>query len=406
MAARHGISRTKGPGVMRIFIEPTEPLLFRTGRSFDAGESNFAESIFPPTPETMQGALRAMIATHSTHMSREMSLAARFETDTLIDLIGNYRVGYGRFRITGLTVGRLNNDNTFERLFPAPAHLIQVKFKGDERPAIVRLKPAPRPSVKSNMPADMQFLILSDSDNKDLDGRPKSLGWLTEHDLRIALEAQSDLSQIKPVISRDIYQQEARLGIGMDNRTKTTQEGFLYQAQMIRMVRDNDHIYGFVADMRLARKSAHQEFTDDSQTQKELGLPTSGWLTLGGEQRAAHFTVLDTEPADQHNSLEQSKLGRFVYLATPAHFIGGWRPPENRFDSSNKLIAAAINRAESIGGWELNPHHAGGKGKTTRRCVPAGSVYFFDKPVSVTQPLTEYGWQIGYGIAYTGDYES
>ena len=48
---------------MRIFLEPTEPLLFRTGRSFDAGESGFAETLFPPTPETLQGAIRAAIAT-------------------------------------------------------------------------------------------------------------------------------------------------------------------------------------------------------------------------------------------------------------------------------------------------------------------------------------------------------
>jgi hypothetical protein len=43
-------------------------------------------------------------------------------------------------------------------------------------------------------------------------------------------------------------------------------------------------------------------------------------------------------------------------------------------------------------------------GKAIRRCVPAGSIYFFDKSVSVIQPLTEYGWQIGYGIAYAGEW--
>src|SRR6266516_3871837 len=136
MAARHGISRTKGPGVMRIFIEPTEPLLFRTGRSFDAGESNFAESIFPPTPETMQGALRATIVAHTSLVDSKMGMAARFGTATITNLIGD-QSGYGRFRITGLTVGRIKNDNTIERLFPAPAHLIQVRFKESEKPTIV-----------------------------------------------------------------------------------------------------------------------------------------------------------------------------------------------------------------------------------------------------------------------------
>jgi CRISPR-associated protein Cmr3 len=52
---------------MRIFIEPVEPLLFRTGRPFVAGEYNFAASLFPPTPETLQGALRAAIAVQWGH---------------------------------------------------------------------------------------------------------------------------------------------------------------------------------------------------------------------------------------------------------------------------------------------------------------------------------------------------
>ncbi len=49
---------------MRLFLEPTEPLLFRTGRPFDAGENSYAETLFPPTPETLQGAIRAAIASY------------------------------------------------------------------------------------------------------------------------------------------------------------------------------------------------------------------------------------------------------------------------------------------------------------------------------------------------------
>src|SRR5438067_564034 len=147
MASRCSVSSTKGSGVMRIFIEPTEPLLFRTGRPFDAGESNFAESIFPPTPETMQGAIRAMIAANTTLVDRSMSIAARFDTDTLTKLIGN-QSSYGRFYITGLSLGkRLRADGPAERLFPAPASLMKTKFKGDKDPTFVQLKPKSLPGV-------------------------------------------------------------------------------------------------------------------------------------------------------------------------------------------------------------------------------------------------------------------
>ncbi len=147
---------------MRIFIEPTEPLLFRSGRPFDAGESNFAESIFPPTPETMQGAIRAMIAAHTTLVDSRLSMAARFGTDTLTKLIGN-QSGYGRFRITGLALGkRRREDSIVERLFPAPTYLMKVKFQGEKDPTIIQLKPKALSDITSNMPDGIQYLSLPD----------------------------------------------------------------------------------------------------------------------------------------------------------------------------------------------------------------------------------------------------
>ncbi len=379
---------------MRIFIEPTEPLLFRTGRSFDAGESNFAESIFPPTPETMQGAIRAMIAANTTFVDSTMSIAARFGTDSLIKLIGN-QSGYGRFYITGLSLGKsTEEDGPVKRLFPAPAFLIKVKFKGDKDPTLVQLKPMPLSGVDSNMPDGMQYLTLPDFGGRELEGKPKSPGWLTEKNLQAALSMQDDFPSIKT--ESDFYTLEPRLGIGMQNDTKTTETGYLYQMQMVRM----EAGYGFVVDIRLSEESNPGKLTDDSKTQKDLGLPGEGWLTLGGEQRAAHFTVLGSTPHE--GSSEAQKPGKRVYLATPAYFLKGWQPPAGSFTPEHKLIAAAIHNPVSIGGWRLNPNDAGGSSKTTRLCVPAGSVYYFDEPVTVRQPLTEYGWQIGYGIAYTG----
>ena len=379
---------------MRVFIEPTEPLLFRTGRSFDAGESNFAESIFPPTPETMQGAIRAMIVAHTTLVGSTLSTTARFGTDMLKKLIGDQN-SYGRFRITGLALGKRLNDGSVERLLPAPASLLKVKFKGDKDPTIVQLKPGPLPDVSSNMPDHMQYLTLPDFGGRNLEGKPKAVGWLTEQDLHIALDKQNDFPPIKA--ESELYTLEPRLGIGMQNATKTTETGYLYQVQMIRMQPG----CGFLVDIRLSDENNSHTLIDDSQTQQALGLTAgAGWLTLGGEQRAAYFTVLGITPLQ--GSMEGQKPGTRVYLATPAYFSQGWQLPSGSFPPDRKLLVAAVNNPVSIGGWQLDPRHAGGSSKTTRRCVPAGSVYFFDKPVSVTRPLTEYGWQIGYGIAYTG----
>src|SRR5207244_9940034 len=42
-----------------IFIEPDDVWLFRDGRPFAADDQSRAASLFPPTPRTLQGALRS-----------------------------------------------------------------------------------------------------------------------------------------------------------------------------------------------------------------------------------------------------------------------------------------------------------------------------------------------------------
>ncbi len=192
----------------------------------------------------------------------------------------------------------------------------------------------------------------------------------------------------------------------MNNATKTTREGFLYQMQMIRMQSN----YGFVIDIRLRKPSIHEDtpylesLMDDLQTQAELQLPNEGWIMLGGDQRTARFEVLQSLDEDQGSQIERVTRGNLFYLATPAAFNGGWQPKQWVAPLSPP-IATAINHYQSIGGWALNHGDSGGKNKTMRRCVPAGSVYFFNQSVSAIQPLTDYGMEIGYGITYAGEWE-
>jgi CRISPR-associated protein Cmr3 len=390
---------------MRLFLEPTEPLLFRrTGKSFDAGESGYADTLFPPTPETMQGAIRAAIA---THWDRTKTLVEVFQQQALVDLIGD-RSSYGRFRITGIALGRRRKDGKIERLFTPPSHLLEVKGE-DNKNRLIRLRPKPpeEEGVHTDLPESMQLVY----PGENIEGKLESIGgWLTEQGLLKALHPGEVPTNEEMVSNHEIFEYESRLGIGMNNATKTTREGLLYQVRMVRMKHDKDFDYGFVVDIRLAQSSGSNEATtspamsiDDDQTQKLLRLPDQGWITLGGERRAAHFEVLKSSDTMQRGDIEQAQRGNLLYLATPAAFKGGWRPEQWSASLTNP-IAAAINRYQSIGGWSLRPGDSGGENKSIRRCVPAGSVYFFDKSVTVTQPLTDYGWQIGYGIAYAGEW--
>lgn len=44
-----------------LFIEPDDVWLFRDGHPFSAGEGHIARCLFPPTPLTLQGALRSSL---------------------------------------------------------------------------------------------------------------------------------------------------------------------------------------------------------------------------------------------------------------------------------------------------------------------------------------------------------
>lgn len=389
---------------MRLYIEPTEPLLFRTGRPFDAGENNFAESIFPPTPETLQGAVRAIIA---THWNTAKTLAENFENPALTNLIGN-RDSYGRFRLTNIVLARhkgeeAQSDNV-EYLYPMPSTILLGEHnKGHQ----ARLIPKERPSTIRTDLSDDTYLLYQKG---ELDGKPDTRKyWLTSKGLWTALSSKNDIAKNDIVSASTIYTTEPRLGIGMNNKTKATEEGLLYQVLMIRMnhLIGHDFTYGFVVDVRIAQPSDatttdREQLLDDEQTQKALKLPDQGWLTLGGERRAARFMVLKPSDIEQNESPELPKRGSLLYLATPAAFDRGWRPAS--WSNWAEPVAVAMERYQPIGGWLLNTENAGGRNKPQRRCVPAGSVYFFNKSVNGSNPFTDYGKEIGYGITFGGEW--
>ena len=253
--------------------------------------------------------------------------------------------------------------------------------------------------VKNSDLAEIKYHL---SPVEDIKGKRESFDdWLTESGLEKVLRYDLQLTKSEVVQEEEMCKREARLGIGMDNTSKTTMDGYLYQTQVIRMQPD----YGFVVDIHLSDPASSQEtpylgsFVDDKQTRQELHFsPDDGWMLLGGERRTARFQVL-LPPSMR---IEQKRQGNLLYLATPAALNGGWQPG-TPFASP---IAAAIERYQSIGGWELNPANSGGSNKIARRCVPAGSVYFFQEAIDVTHPLTDYGMEIGYGITYAGEWQS
>jgi CRISPR-associated protein Cmr3 len=365
---------------MRLFIEPSDVLFFRSSRPFNAGEGGFALSLFPPTPETVQGALRARIAAnwHS-------DLSQAFANPEVRALIGD-QSSYGQFQLRGYTLGQRTRTGV-ELLFPPPAHLL----RGEKSRTIFRLAPAASDgTLHTNLPDGLRLL-------EPRGGYPphekleEFKEWLTLEELRLAFSASEDgLKDIKGVPPGDLFEFEPRLGIGMVNARKTTQEGLLYQANFVRLKRD----VGLVVDVGL-------KDVEPNQVQNQLRLPDKGWLALGGERRAASFEVLGAAPLQSALKLAQGERSCF-YFVTPTYFERGWQPANWQALVGAAPVAAAVSRAQLIGGWKQDPAHAGGSPKALRRCVPAGSVYFFESAITVHGPITNDGGEIGYGLAYQG----
>ena len=64
-------------------------------------------------------------------------------------------------------------------------------------------------------------------------------------------------------------------------------------------------------------------------------------------------------------------------LTTPGVFVDGWKPASEQIPAT--LVAASVNRAETISGWDLEKKSP----KAAQRVAPAGNVYWFDKLAGV-----------------------
>ena len=130
-------------------------------------------------------------------------------------------------------------------------------------------------------------------------------------------------------------------------------------------------------------------------------------MRIGGESHGAYFTRVNVEPWPAPP--DPLPVHFLLYFATPTYFTGGWTPDrwERFFDGSVELVAAAINRFHSLGGfdWAASDH------KPARRYVPAGAVYFFEahgtarpKPGLVQNAITDLGAEIGFGQTIVGEW--
>lgn len=378
---------------MNLFIEPSDVWLFRDARPFAAGEQSRATSLFPPTPRTMQGALRSARLGQSGE-----SFDFRHWSQKLQNEIGQPN-NFGALNLRGPVLAKRKNTNqAVQRFFPSPQDA--VKFKNGWH----ILAPQATSSCVTNWRGNLQPLLPPASSEPE----KCEIGWICEDALLAYLQHDvsgfQNHSKIKDKFLKpdELFKREARFGVQIDSHPKRRMEGNLYQIEFMRLRED----VGLLVEVN------------------GLSLHQSGLLQLGGESRAARYESITANldlPTDGRLSTSNQPLRFKLYFATPAIFKQGWLPEAVMLQASDdyignwqglevKLLAAALGRAQPIGGRDISQKD---KQRIIQRAVPAGSVYFLevlDSYHNAQDVLTAFDGkcvsdvdaQIGFGLCYVG----
>ncbi len=329
---------------MQICLRPVDVWLFRDGRPFTAGEDHAAETLFPPSPFTLQGAIRTKaLADKGVDF---VAFAQKRQPDSDVGFGENY----GKLRLFGpLLMHR--REGKWERLIPAPADLAR---KGDE---LLLLKPLRKAPFVTNLPEALNLLWL-----KIAEPVKEATGWLPESAWGDYLNGRLPKRLVR---TEELFTMEPRFGIAIEPQAQTAQPAMLYQASFVRL-KENAALWADV---------------------EGVSLPSKGLLRFGGEGRAAFYEEAQLPPFPQRLPINFSSGERFkVVLVTPAWFSGGWQPDggdwQRMFRASVKLVAAAIKRPLRLGGFDI----AKKVPKPLRTLVPAGSVYFFEAQEAFSLP--------------------
>ncbi len=332
-------------------IEPIDTLFFRDGRPYNAGETqNDVKSIFPPSPFTVVGALRAA-------MARKMDWKGGPWEQRIKNKLGD-----------GRELGNLNFAGPYlmaddELIFPVPRHILARKKNMDEWENFNRVRPG-----NDVIPSDMGnvcFPIL-EGDHERMKNIP---GYVTSSDMKKLLwdDALSDIE----IISTDLlWKHEFNVGIQRDANSLTVYDGHLFSRTFIRMRE------------KMENQASHNE--EDEPESMGLSIISgverfdSGLgktLMLGGESKAAFIEEIDELklPEPDHN---KDLLKRFVVvLITPAHIekLEINDKVDDLFPDHVKLVSVCADRPEMIGGWDFS------KGPLPLKpYMKAGSVLFFE----------------------------
>ncbi len=418
---------------MWIFVEPLDVWLFRDGRPFMAGEQVRATGMFPPLPTTFQGAVRS--AALARALDERSASFADFNNgaQTARDLRDRWgdEEAFGHFRLRGPFVARRRAEG-LDVVVAAPADLL-IDAQGKFRVARMSAALGPGESMRGGLDGQSSSVALISPDAADADeeraagsaaissgaarpaGTLRSAPWPEFLGLPDAGDGDGAAGSTEGAVGgrrADDLQPAARISMeqlrayllgtagGTDARSAAAAESQENRTVVpdLRVGIERDRSKGIASHGRLYMVHFHRpglgvglaaEVRLDGDPTIDLG--RSGLMGLGGEARAARYTVIDDNPlAPVEETRFRSQLAdglrqgtRFkLVLVTPGVFDNGWCPDFIRTsdlkgtlaDVGIRLAGAAVQKPVAISGWDARSNRP----KPLRLAVPAGSTYVFE----------------------------
>ncbi|AEH47997.1 type III-B CRISPR module-associated protein Cmr3 [Parageobacillus thermoglucosidasius] len=361
----------------KLTLKPVDTFFFKNHHVTEAGEDTVMESMFPPRPNTIYGALRAAyIHTHTTFDEFVR------ETDEHVKRWMGTPNQRGEFRLQYCAL-------TYKQdiLLPLPLDYQVIEEKKS-------LKAYPLLLANDEKPSSLQgkWRLASTRREKTKSSQHQYVS-LQEWKHAILHEAPiSSLISLSKLVVR-----EEKVGIRLDIGSRTAQEGLLYRVMQGRF-RDDGALAVYIGNG-----------PDFSKVKfARIGGENRPWIIQQSEET---FTLWDEKEKKQlAEKIAQTKVAKIIFLS-PAIFESGSRPCN--FDGEKvtlpngvtvKWLTAAIGRPELYGGWDIVRHRP----KPRKWMVPAGSVIYVEVEeediskllfVANGMHFTDEGAEEGFGFA-------
>lgn len=341
---------------------------FKDGRGWATSTMNRAGSYDWPFPPTVLGLVRGAVGRTLETEQRRVFRKADWVRET-------ERVTLG----ATLPLRRPRGAaawSSAHRMWPVPADALYLEGQG----TVHRLEPASLPGVGTLGRGDDPALEALHWAHVGANAKPLTpprwwsdgdfLAWLRGEDVALDSTATKVEGPSQP------RRTDVRLAVAPD--TFTAMESMLYSIEVIepweRDAQGDAHQWTIGAEVSLPETAAHVPLAEQL-------------YVFGGNGRGGDADALAPEVFSAHaGGIGDSKRLK-LYAVTPAHFTRGWLPDGFVSDGgvyrgelpkiAGEVIlrGAMVPRAAHWSGWNMDK----GGPRTTKRLVPAGAVYAFER---------------------------